>query len=244
MENNSIVLVTGVSREAGIGFGLAGALFEQGHTVILTARNLDKAEARAAGISEDRDKLVPVQLDITSEESVGALFRLVKERFGRLDVLINNAGAGLDFGVHPIETDFDTTRQIFETNLFGAWRMVKHFLPLLKESTHPRIVNVSSGAGSFGDPVFGLGVHPAIVTSYGLSKLALNGLTVKLARQLGPEGILVNAVCPGFVATAPGMTEMGARPVREAVPGILWAANLPDDGPNGGFFRDQEPLAF
>ena len=136
------------------------------------------------------------------------------------------------------------TKAAFETNLFGAWRMVKHFHVLLKKSEHPRIVNISSGAGSFQDPFFGMGVHPAIVTSYGLSKLALNGLTVKLARQLKDDGILINAVCPGFVATAPGMIDMGARSVSEAVPGIVWAATLPDAGPTGGFFRDREVLAW
>jgi NAD(P)-dependent dehydrogenase (short-subunit alcohol dehydrogenase family) len=120
--------------------------------------------------------------------------------------------------------------------------MVQYFYPLLQKSEKPRIVNISSGAGSFGDPVFGLGVHPAVVTSYGISKLALNGLTVKLARQLKDEGILINSVCPGFVATSEGMTEMGARPVSEAIDGIIWAATLPDSGPSGGFFRDQQPL--
>lgn len=243
-KHKNIVLITGVSREEGIGFGLAKAMTEQGFEVIITARQVEMAEKLAKQLSKNGRSVLASEVDITDEQSVAKLKDFVESRFQRLDVLINNAGASLDFGVHPLETDFEVTRHTLETNLFGSWRMIKHFYPLLKRSEHPRIVNISSGAGSFGDPVFGLGVHPAIVTSYGISKLALNGLIVKMARQLQPEGILINSVCPGFVATAPGMTEMGARPVSEAVDGIIWAATLPDDGPNGGFFRDKEPLAW
>ncbi|MBX2871580.1 MAG: SDR family NAD(P)-dependent oxidoreductase [Saprospiraceae bacterium] len=238
----TIVLITGVSREEGIGFGLAQAMANNGFTIVITARQKEKVEVLSELLAKDGAKVVAEQLDITNEDSVQKLVSFVESKFQRLDVLINNAGAGLDFGVHPLQTDFEITRSTFEVNLFGAWRMAKHFYPLLKESDHPRIVNISSGAGSFGDPVFGLGVHPAVVTSYGLSKLALNGLTVKLDRQMKEDGILINSVCPGFVATAPGMLEMGARPVSEAVDGIIWAATLPDDGPSGGFFRDQKPL--
>lgn len=239
-----IVLITGVSREEGIGFGIAKGMLDAGFTVVITARQREKAEALSKKLSTNGQEVISAALDITDEESVRQMAAFIEGRFQRLDVLINNAGAVLDFGMHPLETDFTVTKVAFETNLFGAWRMVKHFHALLKKSDHPRIVNISSGAGSFQDPIFGLGVHPAVVTSYGLSKLALNGLTVKLARQFKDDGILINAVCPGFVATAPGMTDMGARPVIEAVPGIVWAATLPDDGPNGGFFRDQQVLAW
>jgi NAD(P)-dependent dehydrogenase (short-subunit alcohol dehydrogenase family) len=234
------VFITGVSREAGIGFGLATAMAQQGFEVIIGARDLAIVEDLAKKISAAAAgaMVVAQSLDITNDASVAEAAAFVEKRYGRLDVLINNAGAFLDYGIHPLETDFDYTRQAFETNLFGAWRMVKHFHPLLKKGVQSRIVNVSSGAGSFNDPVFGLGVHPAVVTSYGISKLALNGLTVKLARQLADDRILVNSICPGFVATAPGMENMGARPVGEAVGGIIWAATLPDDGPSGGFFRD------
>ncbi|MEO1256654.1 MAG: SDR family NAD(P)-dependent oxidoreductase [Bacteroidota bacterium] len=103
-------------------------------------------------------------------------------------------------------------------------------------------MNVSSGAGSFEDTIFGLSVHQGIVPAYGLTKLALNGLTVKTARQLKDEKIKVNAVCPGFVATYPGTEEWGARPVEEGARGIVWAATLDQNGPTGGFFRDGAPL--
>jgi NAD(P)-dependent dehydrogenase (short-subunit alcohol dehydrogenase family) len=128
-----------------------------------------------------------------------------------------------------------------ETNLFGAWRTTQALLPLLRRSRRGRIVNVSSGAGSHGDPRFGLAAGPGM-TSYAVSKAALNALTVKLALELGEDGILVNAVCPGLTATAPGMEAMGARPVAEGAASVVWAATLPANGPTGGLFRDGRAL--
>ena len=244
MTTNRIVLITGVSRVQGLGYGIAQTMARQGFHVIITARQVEQAESLARRMTDSDQNVQAQALDITQDESVSTLVNVIQETFGRLDILINNAGGNLDYGVHPLETDFKVTRQALEANLFGAWRLVQHFYPLLKQSAQGRIVNISSGAGSFQDPDFGLAVHPAVVTSYGISKLALNGLTVKLACQLKDDGILVNAVDPGLVATADGMEAMGARAVSEAMDGILWAAMLPDDGPSGGFFRDKKPLAW
>jgi NAD(P)-dependent dehydrogenase (short-subunit alcohol dehydrogenase family) len=240
--NKKIVLITGVSREEGIGLGLAKEMAARGFEVIIAARDLQKAEALAKKISTNENAVIAEQLDITSDASVQNLCDFLKARFGRLDVLINNAGGHLDYMIQPLDTDFAQTKEALETNLFGTWRMIKQMHPLLKQSKHPRVVNITSGAGSFGHPIFGLGVHPALLTSYGLSKLVLNGLTVQLARQLKPEGILINAVNPGFVATAEGMEEMGARTVAASVDGIIWAATLPDDGPTGYFFEDKKVI--
>ena len=239
-----IALITGVSREQGLGYGITQAMASQGFSVIITARQEEQAEVLAQKVIADHTPVTAHALDITQDDSVTALVEWIGSTYGRLDVLINNAGSSLDYGVHPLETDFAVARQALEVNLFGAWRMVQRCYPLLQRSDQARIVNISSGAGSFQDPDFGLAVHPAVVTSYGLSKLALNGLTVKLARQLKEDNILVNAVDPGLVATADGMEALGARPVSEAVDGILWAATLPDDGPSGGFFRNKEPLVW
>lgn len=240
----SIVLITGVSREEGIGFGLAKAMAQQGFEVIITARELVKAEELAEKIADDNHTIVAEQLDITQDQSVAALATFIKARYGRLDVLINNAGGILDYGIQPLDSDFATTKEAFEINLFGAWRLIKAVHPLLKASPKPRIVNISSGTGSFSHPQFGLKAHPAYYTSYGLSKLALNGLTVQLARQLKEDGILINAVNPGFVATSPGMEAWGARSVADSVDGIIWAATLPDNGPSGGFFEDKQALSW
>jgi NAD(P)-dependent dehydrogenase (short-subunit alcohol dehydrogenase family) len=240
--NKQIVLITGVGREEGIGFGLAKEMAARGFEVVITARHKEKAEALAKKASTTENSIIAESLDITNDESAAALAAFLKARFDRLDILINNAGGNLDYMVQPLDTDFEVTRQAFETNLFGAWRVVKYLHPLLKAGHHPRIVNISSGAGSFTHPIFGLSVHPALLTSYGLSKLALNGLTVQLARQLKADQILVNAVNPGFVATAEGMEQMGARSVADSVEGIIWAATLPDDGPSGAFFEDKQLL--
>jgi NAD(P)-dependent dehydrogenase (short-subunit alcohol dehydrogenase family) len=130
---------------------------------------------------------------------------------------------------------------MFETVLFGSWSLTQELLPLLDQSEHPRIVNVSSGAGSHGDPMFGLTSGNAMGPAYSTAKSALNALTVIMAKELG-DRYLVNAVCPGLTATFPGGKEMGARPIEDGARGIVWAATLPPDGPSGGLFRDGLPL--
>jgi NAD(P)-dependent dehydrogenase (short-subunit alcohol dehydrogenase family) len=130
---------------------------------------------------------------------------------------------------------------VLEVNLFGAWRLTQALLPLLRESPAGRVVNVSSGAGSHGDPDFGLAVRGGTAAGYGISKAALNALTATLAAELAGTGVLVNAVCPGLTATWPGAESTGARPVAGSAPGVVFAATLPADGPTGGFFRDGQP---
>lgn len=115
-------------------------------------------------------------------------------------------------------------------------------MPLIKGSRHGRIVNVASGAGSHGESNFGLTTGGGSAATYSISKAALNALTAKLAAELDGEGVLVNSVDPGLTATAPGMEEMGARPIPEGAASAVWAVTLPDNGPTGGFFRDGKPL--
>jgi NAD(P)-dependent dehydrogenase (short-subunit alcohol dehydrogenase family) len=213
-------------------------------TVIIGARDHDKAETAANMLSAEGLNVIGKAADVSSDDSVRRLAADIETEFARLDVLINNAAAYVDWTETASNADLDAVRSVLETNLFGAWRMCQALLPLLRKSPRGRIVNVSSGAGSHGDPQFGLTTGRGAVASYGISKAALNALTAKLAAELEGTGILVNAVCPGFTATAPGMEAMGARPVEQSVPGVVWAATLPDDGPNGGFFRDSQPLAW
>ena len=239
MTMDKIALITGVSREMGLGYETAKQLVDKGYKVIITAREFDKVKTLA-----DKINVTAMALDITNDQSVQQLAQEFEKQFGKLDVLINNAGAFFDQDNEPLSADIQFIKDAFDTNLLGAWRMIKAFEPLLQKSESPRIVNVSSGAGSFGDSVFGLANHFSKVPVYGITKLALNGLTVKLARQLKETKIKINSVDPGFTATYPGTENWGARPVSEGAKGVVWAATLPDDGPNGEFFRDGQTLSW
>jgi NAD(P)-dependent dehydrogenase (short-subunit alcohol dehydrogenase family) len=166
-----------------------------------------------------------VALDVAVDASV----RAATADLGRLDVLVNNAAILYDTWQRGVEADLDEVREAFETNVLGAWRLSQAVVPLLRRSPAGRIVNVSSGAGALHDMGGG-------TPAYRTSKAALNALTRILAAELRHDRILVNSVCPGWVAT--DMGGGGGRPVSEGAAGIVWAATLPDDGPTGGFFRD------
>jgi NAD(P)-dependent dehydrogenase (short-subunit alcohol dehydrogenase family) len=226
VSGSTVSLVTGGNR--GIGLEVCRQLAERGHTVVLTARSEDAAvaAARAAGAE-------PLRLDVTDAGSVAAAARWVGERHGKLDVLVNNAAILYDTWQRAVTADLAVVREAAETNLYGPWLMVEEFLPLLRRSDHPRIVNVSSEAGS----LTGMGGG---TPAYTVSKAALNALTRMLAAELRADGVLVNSVCPGWVAT--DMGGPGGRPVAEGAASVVWAAVLPDSGPTGGFFRDGRPL--
>ncbi len=244
MSTSPVALVTGVGRESGLGLEVSKQLLARGMTVIITARTVAKAEAAAAMIGPKSERLVCGEVDVGSDASVAALAAWVTSRFGRLDVLINNAGGFYDQEATALTSEIDFVRDAINVNTLGAWRMAKALLPLLKASGHGRIVNVSSAAASFaGDGFFGIATG-AGTPAYAVSKLALNGVTVKLAQALKGTGVLVNSVCPGFTATSPGLVQYGARPVADGAKGIVWAATIGDDGPSGGFFRDGKPLGW
>ncbi|HEU4324989.1 MAG TPA: SDR family NAD(P)-dependent oxidoreductase [Roseiflexaceae bacterium] len=237
-----VALVTGVGRTEGIGFAVCQLLAQRGLTVLLTARDEAKAAGVAQPLADAGLDVRPYALDITDDASVAQLADAIDRTFGRLDVLVNNAAVMAPWGELPSSADLGSVQQTLAANLLGPWRVTQALLPLIRRSPRGRIVNVSSGAGSHDDPQFGLTTGGGSVASYGVSKAALNALTAKFAAELAGSGILVNAVCPGFTATAPGMEAMGARPAAESAAGIVWAALLPDGGPSGGFFRDGQPL--
>lgn len=242
METKNIALITGVGRKEGLGYETARQLAGQGYKVVLTARDYRKAEQLVATMLHDNLDAIAMELDTNDADSIARCVQQVTEQFGRLDVLINNAGVMTDLTSTIATADLSLVKACFDSNVFGPWRVTQAFLPLLRKGAQPRIVNVTSGMGSYDDPDFGLHHFPGALTTYALTKLTFNALTVKAAKELKDERILVNAVCPGFTATYEGLKEQGARPVEEGAKSIVWAAILPADGPTGGFFRDGKPL--
>jgi NAD(P)-dependent dehydrogenase (short-subunit alcohol dehydrogenase family) len=226
-ETQPIALVTGANR--GIGLDVCRQLAEHGFYVLLGSRDAAKGAAAAERIAARRGTIEAITLDVTDQGSVDRVHTLVANRFGRLDVLVNNAAILYDAGSFATNAELRLVQQALDTNLFGAWRMCLSFVPLLRQSRHGRIVNVSSEAGSLASMGGG-------TPAYATSKVALNALTRMLAAELRSAGILVNSVCPGWVAT--DMGGAGGRPVAEGAASVVWAALLPDDGPTGGFFRD------
>lgn len=237
-------LITGSIR--GLGLAVAEAFAVAGATVLLSAKDPGSASAAVGDISSGLGAAgiahaVPVPLDVTDPVAVRQCAAWVDTEYGRLDVLVNNAAAYVDWTETATGADLSASRAVMDTNLYGAWAMLQAFLPLLHRSEHPRVVNMASGAGSHGDPQFGLTARRGAAASYGVSKAALLALTSTIAAELTDTSIIVNAVDPNLTATWPGAEQMGARPMTDSVPGIMWAATLPDDGPRGGFFRDGTP---
>ena len=213
-------VVTGGNR--GIGLEVARQLAADGFRVIAGSRDLDKGRR---AVEELGGQVEARQLDVADPDSVAAFAAELDE----LDVLVNNAAGFYDTWQSGVDADLDVVRDAFETNVLGAWRMTQAVLPLLRRSPSARIVNVSSGAGALTDMGGG---SPA----YRVSKTALNALTRILSNELRGDGILVNSVCPGWVAT--DMGGPGGRPVEQGAASVMWAVRIPDDGPSGGFFRD------
>ena len=229
-----IALVTGANR--GIGLEVVRQLAERGFTAVLGSRDPERGRNAAEALAADGLQGVEARrLDVDDPDSVRELARELDGEFGRLDVLVNNAAILYDTWQSGVDADLEVVHRAFETNVFGAWRTTQACLPLLRRSSHGRIVNVSSGAGSLS----GMG---AGTPAYSVSKAALNALTRILAAELRGDGILVNAVCPGWVAT--DMGGPGGRPVEQGAASVMWAVLLPDDGPTGGFFRDGRPVAW
>jgi NAD(P)-dependent dehydrogenase (short-subunit alcohol dehydrogenase family) len=231
-----VALVTGANR--GIGREVARQLAERGYEVLVSAREAGKAAAAADELADSTGgSLTPLTLDVADPESIAAAAERIRSAPGRLDVLVNNAGIGSDFGIAGAAPDFDAMQRALDTNFFGAYRLTIALLDLLRESEHPRIVNVSSGMG-------GVAEMGGWSPGYRVSKAALNAMTRILATELSGEGFLVNSGCPGFVNTDMGGPMGATKPVEDGAAGIVWLATLPDDGPTGGFFRDGRPVSF
>ncbi|MEV4298354.1 SDR family oxidoreductase [Microbispora rosea] len=239
MSEQTIALVTGANK--GIGYEIAAGLGALGWSVGVGARGDEPRESaveklRAAGVDA-----FGVPLDVTDDASVAAAARLIEERAGRLDVLVNNAGITGGMPQTPTTVDPAVMRAAVETNVIGVIRVTNAMLPLLRRSASPRIVNMSSTVGSLTRQTTPGAETGPISAAYAPSKTFLNAVTVQYAKELSGTNILINAGCPGFCATDLN----GFRGVRTPEQGAAIAirlATLPDDGPTGGFFDDAGPV--
>lgn len=266
-----IILVTGGNR--GIGLEICRQLESLGHTVIMGSRHLEKGQEAAEAFCKN---VVVQQLDVTDELSIIRLYAFIHENYGRLDVLINNAGIGESIqsgaqtttvrireimvrkcsGIWKIarttvpfmrrtgiiarndkaETvSIDKVKLLYDTNLFGSWRMIQAFIPLLEKSEKGQIINISSGSGSLNALS---GSYPA----YSMSKASLNALTLMFSNELKGKGISVNAMCPGWVKTDMG-GPLAPLQAWQGADTAVWLADS-EDLPTGKFFKNREEIGW
>lgn len=236
-----VALVTGGNK--GIGVAIVRGLAREGFTVLLGARSDELGRAAAATIDGD---VRPVVLDVTNQDQIDALVVDVAHEFGRLDVLVNNAGVNtltfrpLEHLPKPTEENVDDFENVYEVNVFGVVRMITAFLPLLTQADAPRIVNVTSKRGSIGEAGAWVG-QPSMV--YSSSKTALNAITVHYAREFAETTLKINGAAPGHVATDFNDFR-GTRTPDEGAAVAVRLATLPADGPTGAVFEDDTELAW
>src|SRR6266571_2752076 len=217
-----VAVVTGGNR--GVGREVCRQLALLGFAVVLGSRDLRKGELAAKELDPEGGRIVACQLEVDNSISVASMAEWVKGRFGRADVLVNNASTMYDRWATASNADLGTVAEAVDVNMFGPWRVIHALLPMLRSSTRPRIVNVSSDGGS-----------PA----YGVSKAGLNALTRILAAELARDGILVNAVCPGWPASE---SHPEGRSLSQAAASVIWAVTIPNGGPTGTLTRDGQPF--
>jgi NAD(P)-dependent dehydrogenase (short-subunit alcohol dehydrogenase family) len=237
-------LITGGNK--GIGLAAAEQLGKLGMTVIIGSRNLANGEEAAANLGNDGIDAHAVALEVTDPAGVTAAAISVEKQFGVLDVLVNNAGISGVRGKSPSTIELDDVRAVFETNFFGVMTVTNAFLPLLRRSEAARIVNVSSRVGSLTrmTSLTDYFARNPASPHYSASKTALNMLTVQYAKELMPEGILVNAINPGACATD-FAGALGLKLTRTAADGagiIVKLATMGRDCPTGGVFDDDGPV--
>jgi len=238
MAETRIALVTGANR--GIGLEIVRQLSRAGLMAVLASRDVAKGREAAAKLASEGLEPPVVALDVTDEGSIRAAVGEVLSLFGRIDVLVNNAGV-LHEGQSPdvskvLELSPAMALATYETNTLGPLRTMQAVVPIMQKGGYGRVVNLSSGAGQLAEMGAGF---PA----YRMSKAALNALTRVTAAELGPAPIKVNAMCPGWVRTDMGGPN-ATRSVEQGAETAVWLATLPEAGPTGGFFRDKAPIAW
>ncbi|MBJ7452734.1 MAG: SDR family oxidoreductase [Blastococcus sp.] len=237
MSESKSALVTGANK--GIGYEIAAGLGALGYTVGVGARDATRRDEAVARLRDAGVDAFEVPLDVTDDDSVTAAAALVEERLGRLDALVNNAGITGGMAQQPTTVDLDVIRTVVETNVLGVVRVTNALLPLLRRSPSPRIVNVSSGVGSLSrqSGSVGEGTAGPVAVAYSPSKTFLNAVMLQYVRELEGTNVLINAACPGYVATDLNGFR-GVRTPQQGAATPIRLATLPDGGPTGGFFED------
>jgi NAD(P)-dependent dehydrogenase (short-subunit alcohol dehydrogenase family) len=235
-----VALVTGANR--GIGFEIARQLAHKKMTVLMGARHEERGMEAQIKLADQGLDVHFIPLDVTDPTTIEAAIGRIKDKFRRLDVLVNNAGIMLDAETRIIELSGILFQNTLETNTFGPLLLSQACVPVMKQNRYGRIVNMSSTLGSLTDIANPDSAHAEVQSpAYRLSKILLNGITVLLARELRGTNILVNSACPGWVQTEMGGEQAPISPQQGAATPV-WLATLPDDGPSGGFFREQQPV--
>jgi NAD(P)-dependent dehydrogenase (short-subunit alcohol dehydrogenase family) len=234
--SRQVALVTGANK--GLGRETARRLAAEGMTVLLGARDAERGQRVAAELATDGADVRFVHLDVTDVDTVKAAAVLIEGEFGKLDVLVNNAGISVENRAPVTDITAEAMRTTYETNVFGVVTVTNTLLPLLRLSENARIVNVSSMLGSLSisaDPNGPFAQWPgAFLLAYNSSKSALNAMTIMWANVLRGDGIKVNAADPGYVATDLNH-HSGTATVEEGANIIVTLATLPADGPTGTF---------
>ena len=226
-----VAIVTGGNR--GIGHEICKELSRAGCNVVLTSRNEEEGR-RAVAKLDHHDNVAFRRLDVTDSKDIVSLRDWILKTYGRVDILINNAGVYLDEGVSVFDVDENIMHDTLAVNFYGAFHMCRAFVPIMKQNGYGRIVNVSSGYGAMSE----MGGY---VAAYRISKAALNALTLIMANELRDGNIKVNAVCPGWVRTDMGGGMAPLSP-EAAARDIVHFALVDSKGPTGSFFRYKNPI--
>jgi NAD(P)-dependent dehydrogenase (short-subunit alcohol dehydrogenase family) len=235
-EQQRVVLVTGANR--GIGLEVSRRLAARGLLVVMSGRDLNAVEQAAAAVPAAR----AWRLDVRDRARIPVAVAEILEAFGRIDVLVNNAGIQRDGPESIGEMPFSIFERTLETNVLGPLALTQAVLPAMRRQGYGRIVNMASSLGAFADILDPASPYAAVDSpAYRFSKGALNLLTALFARELAGTNILVNSACPGWVRAGCG-SERAPLSAEEGADTPVWLATLPDDGPSGGFFRERQPI--
>jgi NAD(P)-dependent dehydrogenase (short-subunit alcohol dehydrogenase family) len=231
-----IALISGANK--GIGYEIARGLGAKKITVLVGARDEARGQAAAEKLKAEGLDARFVKLDVTDQGTIQRAAEWIEREFGRLDILINNAGIA-EWGFTPSNVDLAKVREVYETNFFGPVALIQGMLPLLRKSTHGRVVNVSSSLGSLTlSSDLNSPFADFLALGYNTSKSALNSMTIQFAKELKDTPIKVNAICPGYCATDINGNS-GPRSAAQGAVAAIQYATIGADGPTGGYFNDE-----